>query len=326
VDSLEFLVNDLSIHSQFSGLESFKNSIENVMKIRRILAQYGRALFCHKDLLFAKIAPGIIMPQAINALDKNKRTALLGWMTKSGPFWEDVRMHSPDEWLEYNNDIVTDSAVGETAWGCFIGNQRNLVSFTPSDWEFSPVEVKWINNKNVQEIIQVKNFWDSENIEEYLKKVQPPLRSWPQLESEAKGKFNKLIFTSGSFKPLRGLPFVSSSAYRIFFILSILNKLKNSFNEDSERTSEGHAIYQEFFTGKSGKGGRGSIFSDSSDSEKQDFKSNLTFQHPEKENETIFCPMHGKIQTPQMRVHFSWPVRANQPLYVVYIGEKITKR
>jgi len=52
----------------------------------------------------------------------------------------------------------------------------------------------------------------------------------------------------------------------------------------------------------------------------------MTFRHPEKADETIFCPWYGKVGTPQLRVHFSWPVRADETLYVVYVGPKITKR
>jgi hypothetical protein len=42
--------------------------------------------------------------------------------------------------------------------------------------------------------------------------------------------------------------------------------------------------------------------------------------------EKIFCTWHGKVKTPQYRIHFSWPISAVAPLYVVYIGPKITKR
>jgi hypothetical protein len=53
----------------------------------------------------------------------------------------------------------------------------------------------------------------------------------------------------------------------------------------------------------------------------------MTFPHPERVGETLFCPWHGKVQTPQIRIHFSGTtIRHDQPLYVVYIGPKIAKR
>jgi len=112
----------------------------------------------------------------------------------------------------------------------------------------------------------------------------------------------------------------------VLFILDTLNRLKTCFDADGQRTAEGNAIYQNFFTGKKEKKGRGALFSDSSEGEKSKFKQEMTFRHPENPDTSIFCPWHGKVQTPQLRVHFSWPVRADEALYVVYIGPKITKK
>ena len=68
------------------------------------------------------------------------------------------------------------------------------------------------------------------------------------------------------------------------------------------------------------------LFSDSSDSEKRDFRQGLTFAHPEDPARSMFCPWHGKVRHPTLRVHFSWPVRVGKPVHIVYAGPKITKR
>ncbi len=133
------------------------------------------------------------------------------------------------------------------------------------------------------------------------------------------------MFAADAFAYLEGCPFVSGAAYRLLFILDTLHRFKSCFDSDGRRTAEGHEIYRDFFAGKKGEGGRGAVFSDSSDSEKSKFKQEMTFGHPEKTGKTLFCPWHGKVQTPQLRVHFSWPVRADEALYVVYVGPKITK-
>jgi hypothetical protein len=96
--------------------------------------------------------------------------------------------------------------------------------------------------------------------------------------------------------------------------------LKGCFDDQGHRNDEGHRLYANHFTGAKAS------FSDSSDSEKNDFRNELTFAHPEQPGETLFCAWHGKIKTPQIRIHFSWPVRSEAPLYVVYVGPKITKR
>jgi hypothetical protein len=68
------------------------------------------------------------------------------------------------------------------------------------------------------------------------------------------------------------------------------------------------------------------LFSDSSDTEKLDFRNELTFRHPDQPGRSLFCPWHGKVRHLELRVHYTWSGRAGEPLYVVYVGPKITKR
>lgn len=107
---------------------------------------------------------------------------------------------------------------------------------------------------------------------------------------------------------------------RIVELLETLNKYKNCFDEQGQRSAEGDRLYQDHFAKTKG------WFTDSSDEEKNEFKEKLTFKHPANRNENLFCAGHGKVKTPQIRIHFPWPVRANEPLYVVYIGPKLTKK
>ena len=103
-------------------------------------------------------------------------------------------------------------------------------------------------------------------------------------------------------------------------LFELLDRLARAFDADGARTSEGHRIYQDHFTGDRGS------FSDSSDSEKRDFREALTFRRPDDTGESLFCTWHGKVRRPALRVHFSWPIRFGEPVYVVYAGPKITKR
>ena len=101
-------------------------------------------------------------------------------------------------------------------------------------------------------------------------------------------------------------------------LLSVLNDFKKTHGLKG-RSAEGDKMYQTYFTGPR------AWYSDSSEREKRDFKNEMSFCHPEIRKEKIFAPYHGKIQTPQMRIHFSWPVTTATPLYILYIGDKITK-
>lgn len=323
---MELLVNDLSLHGQFQDLASFRGAIARVMAIRQIARRFGRELHCHRGIPQAQVTPTITMAQAVQALTPSERRALMQWLTQQGPFWEDVRNHGPDDWLECNGRIVTETAIGEAAWCCLNGIERSLVSFSPSDWLFSPVSVDWVLDTGGRSIVDVMNHWEPVAIEAFLQARPAPLASWDELESLATARCTQLTFATDAFAALIGHPFIPSTAQRLLFILDTLNRFKSCFDENGQRTREGHEIYQNFFTGKKGSGGRGSLFSDSSDEEKKYFEKEMTFKHPADADKTLFCPGHGKVQTPQFRVHFSWPVRADEPLYIVYVGPKLTKQ
>jgi len=305
---MDLLVNDRSLHGQFVTLAAFRGAIGRVMEIWRVAHRFGRALYYHRNLAQARVTPEMTMLQAIQALKTEERRALMQWLTRHGPFWEDARHHTPDDWLEWDGEIVTDTAVGEAGWCCLNGIERVLVSLTPSDWEFSPVSIDWISGTGAKKTVAVENHWTSESVEALLQAAQAPLDSWRQLEARARTRCTELTFDANAFSPLEGHPFVSGAADRLHVVLDTLNRFKSCFAADGRRTAEGHELYRKFFTGKKGKGGRGAVFSDSSDDEKRRFKQEMTFRHPEKADETIFCPWYGKIGTSQLRVHFSWPV------------------
>ena len=69
------------------------------------------------------------------------------------------------------------------------------------------------------------------------------------------------------------------------------------------------------------------LFSDSSDSEKNDagFRNAMTFKDPD--GQELICFWHGKVRRPiQFRIHFSYPIQSHTPLYIAYIGPKLTKK
>lgn len=256
---------------------------------------------------------------APKAFDRNMLRALMGWLNRHGPFWEDLRHHSGDDYLEYNDELVTDSAMGEAACCLIQGISRSLVSLKPSSYLISPLLVNWHDGCHVR-TAEVANYWEPEAVEAALEAAPLQIGSWRDLEALARMRYPDLTFSDNSFDPLMGHPFGRSPAENLLLRLNVLHELKNGFNERGERTPEGHVLFQKHFTGDK------AWFSDSSDSEKARFESELTFAHPARAGEWLFCTWHGKVKTPQLRVHFSWPIRAKDPLYIVYVGPKITRR
>jgi len=317
---VEFLVNDRSLAGQFPDVPSFQNAVTQMMLIRREIERLGSSLYCHRNLADAQVIRETGMRVAVQSLPVSERRVWMQWLTTLGPYWEDARLHNPDDWLEVNGNIVTDTAVGEAAICRLRGLARELVSFAPSDWLFTPVDVNWRHDQTSSVTVSVPNHWELATIRASLAANPPPIDSWTRLATHSVRAFAQLSFAANAFQPLDGHPFVRSAAERIQVLLHTLNRLKGCFDEYKQRTREGHAIYNDFFTGPR------ALFSDSSVAEKNEFEDDLSFPHPENPAAKLFCTWHGKVNTPKLRIHFSWPISADAPLYIVYVGPKITKR
>ena len=316
---MDLLFNDLSIHGQFPDMAAFRGAIDRVMAMRELTRRYGQELQCHRNVAHAPVTHELSMPQAVQGLSRDKRSAVMQWLARSGPFWEDYRQHGEDDWLQCNGEVVTDTAAGEAAHRLFHDIKCGLVSMDPSSWLFSPLPVEWHECESTRSI-GVPNYWDFEGLTNALDAMPISLASWQNLETAARRRCPDLTFSPNSFEPLRGHPFNTSAARALMSRLTVLNHLKNCFDERGQRTPAGHETYRKHFTG------RNTWFSDSSDTEKANFGKDLSFAHPAVAGETLFCTWHGKVKTPQLRIHFSWPIQAATPLYVVYIGPKITKQ
>lgn len=319
---MTYIINDLSIEGQFANIYDFKVAIDRVMGMRKMVKRSGRYLHCHRNLLNVRATDKYNFQQAVNKLDTNRRRSIMSWLTKDGPFWEDIRYHSEDDYLECNGNIVTDSGVGEAAFLCFQGQDGNLVSITPSSWEYSPIFVDLYKDDGSNHSIEVLNYWEPDILSSGLDKISVVFDSWNDLIKDATLRYNGLTFLPNCFETLSSYPFMYSQAHRIFERLQKLNDLKDCFDEAGNRTTRGHEMIRNYFTGDR------AWFSDSSDTEKSEHTRKLTFPHPDHKGESLFCPWHGKVSSSQVpiRIHFSWPIRADEPLYVVYVGPKLTMR
>ncbi|MBN2529921.1 MAG: hypothetical protein JXR76_26260 [Deltaproteobacteria bacterium] len=324
---MQLLTNELSIHKQFHDISTFKMAIGRLMTLRAVAKEFGVEVYCNRNLVASHLNDTTSLQQGVASLDKNQQRAFMQWITFHGPFLDDIRSDDiDDEYLEYNDEPVTECAIGEAAWASYYGIAREVISLSPSNWEFSPIHVKWKKDDHDIMLPPVANYWDPETLKRTLSSKPSAIDSWETLEDIALARFTNLTFLQSAFSYLEGSPFSVSAAERIVILLDVLNKLKGCFDGGGRRTPEGHELYQKFFTGKKGGGGRGALFSDSSDGEKNDFRNQMTFAHPEEPQNPLFCPFHGKVQTPQMRIHFSYPITYIDPLYVAYVGPKITRR
>ena len=177
-------------------------------------------------------------------------------------------------------------------------------------------DAEGLDNRNAA----LENCWTAETLQEVLRNTTPPIGSWDDLREAARYRFERLTFAENCFAPLAGFPFAKSAADRFIVLLDILDGFARAFENDGTRNAEGHRMYRDHFTGCR------ALFSDSSDSEKRNFRRELTFADPEERGGSLFCTWHGKVSHLTLRLHFSWPIEVGKPVYVVYAGPKITKR
>lgn len=140
---MELFFNECSLHGQFGAIEEFETALENLMEMRQTAIRFNRELYCNRNGINSKVTQGLTIHQVINSIEKNKARAFMGWLSRTGPYWEDTRGHSEGEYFECQGEIVTDAAIGECAFCTFSNRQAQLVSITPSNWVNSPLNVSW---------------------------------------------------------------------------------------------------------------------------------------------------------------------------------------
>lgn len=309
---MELMLNELSIHEQFYSTPKLQKAIGRIMAMRNVARRYGREVYCHRSALYRTAKSGTPLVQM---LSREQRSAAMQWLTKQGPFWDDAPRHDADEWFECNGDVVAETGLAEAAYCSTIGMDRRMVSLTPSTWDFAPITVTWWRDPTTSIDINLGNYRDLPALEADLRQAAPAIESWRQFEAVSRQRFQQLNFTANSFSYLNGQPFAPGPAGRILSRLDVLDRLWAA----GRGSPEGQRLYDDYFTGDK------AWFSDSSDSEKRNFRQELTFPSPDASGGTLFCTWHGKVNNPPYRIHFSWPVPRGGKLHVVYVGLKITR-
>ncbi len=314
---MDLLLNDLSIHGQFGHSSSFQESLTCIMHMRRIAHEFGREVYVKKVDVYRPISSTSTVHDAIQQFSQDQKRAFLSWLQKQGPFWDDGMVHNLDDWYEHQGTLVTDSAIADAASRILSGTDCSLVSLTPSNWEYTPIKVDCIGESHRE--VSVSNFWEQSELKTALQQAEPPLKTWTQLQEVVQRRFDRLAFTPNCFEDLRGRPFASSAAAQICERLAVLNQLMELQENNARNTPAWRQLYDDHFKG-------GVHFSDSSDTEKREFKNRLSFRVPELSDRSVLCGFHGKITRTLLRLHFTWPVAPGNQLYVVYVGRKITTR
>jgi hypothetical protein len=246
---MDILLNDLSFHGQFQSIPEFEVALDKVMAMRGVARKYGRVVKVHRRLDSAITASGLTFQQVVGRISRERKAALLAWLTREGPFWQDSIRHTGDDYLDCDGEIVTNTAIAECACGIASGLDTCLVSLDPSAWTRTPLRISHEWTDFPEPHIEVRNFWSAPPFETHLQAARKVMRSWADLEEASRAFCGGLRFTTDCFKPLFKHPFGAGPAGEIFRRLEVMNSLVNA-TVDGERTEEGDRIYQAYFVGE----------------------------------------------------------------------------
>lgn len=313
-----FFLNDASLHGQFPTLADLINSLSRIFSMRAALHRFGYRLEVNR-LLAMRAAVGEQSFREVISGDTNRERvrSILVWLDKNGPFWDEPLVHSPEEYFECENDLVTETALAEACCLAELSTDASVISFSPSVHHRDPLEVTWRGRAEGDHTWPIRNFVSEEPLEDHLRQIATPPSSWKELLDWANANCPSLLI-SGAILSQLPTTFYPNAAQRAQVLLSALNEINAAIQRnDAARFDELRLLWLE---------GKNARLTDSSPSEKDEFRRQLTFNHPVTGRE-VLCGWHAKIKSPQYRIHFEWPKQnPEDPLFVAYFGPKITKR
>ena len=320
-------INDYSFHGQFNSHDDVVAAIQRLWTLRSVCQEYAAQCFCSRELLGdRKVLANMTLREVVIQYPRpDIRRLIMNWIDRQGPYWDTNREHDADDWYftihESEELLATDSALAECARRVLDQEDAALLSATPSDFTYTLIQTGIRDDDEVIDKCELLNYWDDPPLRQYLDN-STSLGTWRELRDHAVRRFANLVFSIDAFEPIMISPFSLALCKQIIRLLDILNRLSGEMDTETGALSScGEILRKTFLEGKT------ALFSDSTDSEKTAFKSDLTFRCPVNDERQLF-PWHGKTRASgQYRVHFGWP-KSNPAdgLPVVYIGPKITKR
>lgn len=309
----EFFLNEHSVHGQYGTSAEFKSALRVILEARSAIEGGGfRFLSDPKICMRKTIGQVEFFQSVIDIGDKELQSAVLSWLSKSGPFWLPEQAHSEKDIFACLNEDGAGTAIAEAA--CRHSSQTicDLVSFAPSNFNRTPLRIVWTRSAGEDLNVDLGNYWELSALSTYLAELTP-IKDWDGLYRWTNDKCKNLLFSENVLEPIKVLPFKYSAVEQIQMLLLILDDLSKSHEISGALNPHGLQLHKMHFTTERGR------FSDEAPNKL------FYFSHP-RTSEKIQCSWHGKVRMDvQYRIHFQWPKPTQYPLWVAYIGPKLTR-
>lgn len=312
---MEFFFNELSIHNQFKSKDEFIKAVHLFRRYRNAITGTGFKMYLHRGILERPALGGVFRKGILTCFKGQQIRTLMNWFSKDGYFLPDdacadsesdrFTCHYPDGSEEGSED-VTGSALAECAFRSMAGEDAGSVSLGHSKFSWSPIKVSLSQSGDAI----IENDYTLHALLQRLEGLQQPISSWTVLTSRI-GRLPGVSLEPGVENRLTTNPFAQNVAQGVYVCAKALSEMATASSLD--RFNE---LFTTYATGGKAR------FSDSSSTEKRDFKAALTFSV---DHEKRMCPYHGKIKIQQYRIHLVDRPAFGRSSRIVYIGPKLTK-
>ena len=320
---MTFLFNDLALAGQYAEATAFHRELDELLAVRARVPHLRGSLLCSRSISERPVTATQTFREAVQAsADRDFVRRVLGWIASTGPFWDDERQDNPDDFFHFAGTDVTEQGLGEAARRRLVG--REAVSLgplaSPRACGADRLDVLHGLTEAPLGTVPVPNLVGAAALLAHAEREQGPPANWTEMLVRFVAAFPTLELGRDLARFLRPHPFSAHVAERASELLGLLHAYVSSRDATGTHTERTNEIVATFFSGDRAR------FTDESRTNKNDFRRELTFDDPSSPGERLFCPFHGKINTPPYRIHFVWPLQATESrIKVVYIGPKITR-
>jgi len=317
---MDCFIHDLSLNGQFQTPQEFLQEIKALLDLRDRYPIVRDSLYCTRALSSRPATATQNLREVAGGAQRDLRLRIINWLMTKGPFLDNSRLQHADDYFECDGHDVTDQGAGEAARRLSAKLASCMLSFPGGGYDSPSLEIHHGIPENRLGRYEIANFWQHDALRIALNQAQAKPQNWSSALSQASQRFPDLLISPEILVTLQRESFSSYVAERIFELLGILQEFiavrdKGSYSQRNWELIDHH------FSGNK------AWFTDESDSNKREFAEQLSFVDPYANGAKIFCPWHGKIKTPQFRIHFTpWPLSTtDKKIKVLYIGPKITK-
>lgn len=318
----KLIVNDLSLKRQVGGVVALNQQLVATVKLVSSLAVARELIRCSRNLINSVVCDDKpLIRHVADSFERDVRLQIMTWLTNHGPFWDDTRTEVDFDSFNYQGVNITEQGLGEAGRLHSMGVNAWSYSFGGGEIDFAntPISISHSLDDIVVGNYSVDNIWDVETVGTKLRAFVAPPASWEEMLKVAVSSFKYLTFLSDPHLDLIATPFSRGASDRIFLLLGVLDKIAENTNGDGSRNKSAKDLYDTFFVGEAPP------FTDESESNKIDFRKDLTFANSD--GDSVFAPWHGKVNSPKIRIHFEWPRPSKQKVIkILFVGPKITKK